>query len=512
MSRSRSSRPRVFLPILILAVLLVLGLVAAQLLLRPSGDPGSALETILLESQRRQAAALRGDDLLGADAADCFSLRAEGEIVQHFRSAEASVRVTRLNVEALTRDLAPEMQPLAEAVVAAARLRSDVYAEDGSFLPSVIQAAYEGAVRARLSRRADYLESFALPLTLHYSDGAWRLSDPAALDGLLPPLPASPGFSEAAAALTPVPFHYTLPDWTSPGPVPDADRFGYLEDPASLAAILAQPEAQRLINGQTLDFDPEKVLPGRGVHYYLDETILAVVWQQDEHGAVGTFAEVFLADASQLRRKLAADEFGSYDYAYPSELAAQANAVVACSGDFYNSGRPTYGLCVYDGQLLRSSLTDGQTCFFTDEGDMLFAYENAFSSEEEAQRFLDDNRVMFSLAFGPVMIENGRDVTPYTYAIGEVLDTYARCAIGQLGKLHYLAMTINCESPDHYVYVTLRQAADSMIAHGCVNAYTLDGGQTGSILIGGELINPVQFGYERLMSDIFYFATAIPDR
>ena len=36
MSRSRSSRPRVFLPILILAVLLVLGLVAAAIALRVS--------------------------------------------------------------------------------------------------------------------------------------------------------------------------------------------------------------------------------------------------------------------------------------------------------------------------------------------------------------------------------------------------------------------------------------------------------------------------------------------
>ena len=50
-----------------------------------------------------------------------------------------------------------------------------------------------------------------------------------------------------------------------------------------------------------------------------------------------------------------------------------------------------------------------------------------------------------------------------------------------------------------------------MIAHGCYNAYTLDGGQTGSIIIGNGLINPVQFGVERRMSDIFYFATAIPE-
>ena len=44
--------------------------------------------------------------------------------------------------------------------------------------------------------------------------------------------------------------------------------------------------------------------------------------------------------------------------------------------------------------------------------------------------------------------------------------------------------------------------------HSPVNCH---GGQTGSILIGGKLINPVQFGTEREMSDIFYFATALPD-
>ena len=511
MSRSRPRRARALLPVLILVLLLALGLVAARILLRPATDPGSAFTSLLSQARQRQAAALRGDSLLVPDAADCFSLQAEGETVQHFRSAEATVRVTRLNVEALTADLAPEMQAFAEAAVASARLRAEVYAEDGSYLPSVVRAAYEGAVCERLAHREEYLESFTMPLSLKYSGGAWQLADPAALDGLLPPLPDAPGYAQAAAALTPVPFHYTLADWTSPGPVPDTARFGFLEDPEELFEVLESDEAKRLIGGQALDFAPANVLPGRGVHYYLDETILAIVWQQDEHGAVGTFAEVFLADASQLRRELSGD-FGSFDYATPTELSARANAVVACSGDFYNSGRPTYGLCVYNGQLLRSCLTDGQTCFFTDEGDMLFAYEHAFASEEEAQRFLDERRVMFSLAFGPVMVDNGRDVTPYSYALGEVLDTYARCAIGQLGKLHYLAMTINCESPDHYVYVTLRQAADSMIAHGCVNAYTLDGGQTGSILIGGKLINPVQFGVERPMSDIFYFATAIPDR
>ena len=508
MTKPNAARPRALL--LLLPVLILLGVIAA-FLLRPRTEPGPALASILAASEKQQVDALGGSSLLRAPAADCFSLAPEGEIVRRFRSASAAVRVTRLNVEALTADLAPEMQSFAEATVGSARLRSDVYAEDGSFLPSVTADAYEKALLARLSNLSDYCESFTLPVSMTYSGGSWQLSDPAALDGLLPALSDAPGYAEAAAALVPVEYHYALPDWTSPGPMPDRSRYGWLEDPTQLLPLLETPEAKRLIGGQALDFKPENVLPGRGVHYYLDETILAIVWQQDEHGAVGTFSEVFLADASQLRRKLADDTFGTEVRYYPSELAAQANAVVAVSGDFYNSGRSTYGLCVYDGKLMRSCLYAGDTCLITDTGDMLFSYENAFSSEAEAQRFLDENHVMFSLAFGPVMIDHGEDVTPYSYPLGEVLDTYARCAVGQLGKLHYLAMTINCESPDHYVYVTLRQAADSMLAHNCYNAYTLDGGQTGSILIGGKLINPVQFGYERQMSDIIYFATAIPD-
>lgn len=510
MSKSRSHLKRALC--WLTAVLLLLAAAAAAFfLLTPRTAPGPALDAMLAASRQRQIEALAPGSALSAPAAECFELRRAGEPEQHFRRASALLTVTRLDVDALTADLAPEMQTHVQETVTAAKRRSDVYAEDGSYLPAVVTDAYEKALSARLTDLSGYLETFTLPLSLSYADGSWKLTDPSALDGLLPSLPSSPGCAEAAAQLVPVAFHYKLPDRTSPGPVPDSSRFGWFEDPAELLTLLESEEAVRLINGQNLDFDPANVLPGRGVHYYLDETILAIVWQQDEHGAVGTFAEVFLADASQLRRKLAGDTFGSEARFYPSELAAQANAVVAVSGDFYNSGRPTYGLCVYDGQLMRSCLTAGDTCLFTDEGDMVFAYENSFSSEAEAQDFLDSRRVMFSLAFGPVMIDHGEDVTPYSYPLGEVLDTYARCAIGQLGKLHYLAMTINCESPDHYVYVTLRQAADSMLAHNCYNAYTLDGGQTGSILIGGKLINPVQFGYEREMSDIFYFSTAIPD-
>ena len=42
-------------------------------------------------------------------------------------------------------------------------------------------------------------------------------------------------------------------------------------------------------------------------------------------------------------------------------------------------------------------------------------------------------------------------------------------------------------------------------------AYTLDGGQTATITINDQLVNQVSYGSQRRISDIIYFATALPD-
>ena len=50
-----------------------------------------------------------------------------------------------------------------------------------------------------------------------------------------------------------------------------------------------------------------------------------------------------------------------------------------------------------------------------------------------------------------------------------------------------------------------------MIKRGCIKAYTLDGGQIATTAFNGELINPVQFGAQKDISDVIYFATAVPN-
>ena len=504
MAVRKKKRVSVF-AILLLLVLILVALALA--IFRPKGDPARALRSALDAARPARNTALTGIDAEIADAYDrCLRVEIDGPITQSFRGASGFVKRTELDVARLTAGLSEELQAALAEKVASARRGSDLYTADGAVLPELYDELYNEALRARLARAEDCCRTERLPVTLQYEKGWWK----ADVSALMQPsaIPSRPGYAEAAAALTVIPVHYSLGPH-EPSPLPDPACFGQSEDPQEVMQMLATPTAQRLIGGQKLDFDPDRDMLGRPIRWYLDETLLAVVWQQDEHGAIGTFAEVFIADESQLRRKLADDEFGSYQLYTASEMAAQTNAVVAGSGDYYNNGRGDVGLFVYDGQLMRCGLHSGQSCLFDGNGDMLFTYEDSFPDEESARRFIDENHVRFSLNWGPVLIDHGEDVTPYDYLFGEVRDGYARCAIGQLGTRHYLMMTLNSETPDHGAYMTLRQAADAMIAHHCYNAYTLDGGQTASILMGDRLINPVQFGYERDVTDIYYFATAL---
>ena len=507
-------KKRRFSVLWLLLLVILAGAALALALLRPKGDAAQSLQTALdgyIETSIANEAAESQPDTLDtairAASRRCLRYSVVTPFEQKLRSASGIVARTSLDAEKLTEGLSADMQTLLAERAAVTTRASDLYTENGDVLPELYDELYGKAITARLARAEEYCRVDQIPVSLSFTGGEWK---PDNLASLFTGFPTRPGYEENRRELKAEPIHYTLPR-TGPGPAPNPACYGETSDPAEIAALLETPTAKRLIGGQKTDFDPRRDMLGRTIYYYLDETILTLVWQQDEHGAIGTFAEVFIADASQLRRKLADDTFGSYQYYYPSEFAAQTNAVLACSGDFYNSGRSDYGLYVYDGELMRFNLSAGQSCLFSGEGDMLFVYENQFADEEEARRFIRDNDVQFSLTFGPVIADGGQDVTPHDWYFGEVTEGYARCAVGQLGKRHYLMMTINVEYPDHDVYVTLRQAADSMLAHGCVNAYTLDGGQTGSILIGGRLINPVQFGTERQMSDIFYFATALPE-
>jgi DNA-binding transcriptional MerR regulator len=280
-----------------------------------------------------------------------------------------------------------------------------------------------------------------------------------------------------------------------------------------IATLLADEHPEQIISllldGQELAWNPDlNFYDQEPIRYYYDETILALTWKEIINGNMVTFGEVKFAHPSQLRRAVTGNR---YDYGideYPTKLAQNVNAVLASAGDFY--GFRDLGITVYQRKLYRHNPASVDTAYFTADGNMIFSKRGELMNRAEAEQFIKDNDVLFAVAFGPVMVENGVPVHTEQYAIGEVNDRYSRAAIAQKDELHYMVMTVNFEGPCQKT-CTLAQAVEYIAAKNVQQAYTLDGGQTASVVLGGRLVNRPDWGEERTMSDIIYFASAIPE-
>lgn len=314
------------------------------------------------------------------------------------------------------------------------------------------------------------------------------------------------GISNALDGVLAIEKVYWLNDSDQIAPKPDQSKFGVAEDPAQLQWLL--DEAAELLEGQTTLFSTEtKILPGSKIHYYLDDTIFCISWQQGIGTAVFTFSEVKIAHASQFRRFLADGEYGSDKQYYGTDMANSVNAVTSANGDFYKNR--TYGTVVYNGEVYRASSTV-DVCCIDDQGEMLLVYRGQIEGQENWEKFVEENHVRFSLAFGPIMVDNYKNVAPKIYPLGEADRAYSRAGLGKLGQLHYVLVAANY-GHGYSEMMTIREFAERMVSFGCEKAYALDGGQTGIVAMNGELMNRPDYGVQRTVSDIIYFATAIPE-
>ena len=300
---------------------------------------------------------------------------------------------------------------------------------------------------------------------------------------------------------------YWLSDEDIIAPRPNPACYGTTKDPSSLQWLLEEAEKKLGVTDTIFSMDIE-LYSDSVVTYYLDDTIFCITWKQVIDRAVYSFSEVKIAHASQFRRFLADGTYGSEKQYYTTEMAETVNAVTASSGDFYKF-RPL-GVIVYNGTVQRAT-SDTDTCYIDENGNMLFTRIGEITSKEQAQQFVDDNNIRFSLSFGPVLVMDGENVAPEVYKLGEGYKKYSRAALAQVGELHYLMMTVNLGVAEGYRNtLTLSELAAFMDSLDVIHAYALDGGQTAALVTNNTLINRPDYGTQRKISDIIYFATAIP--
>jgi len=298
---------------------------------------------------------------------------------------------------------------------------------------------------------------------------------------------------------------YMLRDDDLIAPKPNQQNFGSVDSAAAFFEIVGSD----MLFGEELLFSKNtSIKKNSAVEYYYDESICAITWKQPVGGSVYTFSEVLVAHPSQFRRFLADGKYNSSILYTTSDMSKYVNAVVAASGDYYKYR--TIGVVVNNGQVHRDKGELLDTCYVDENGDLLFTYAGEITSSDEAEKFVQEHNVRFSLSFGPVMLVDGEYRVPAVYNSGEINTEYARAALCQLGKLHYVVVTANSESP-YFGAPTVSDFAQNLLSMGIPTAYALDGGQTATIVMNNRVINSVSYGSEREISDIIYFATAIPE-
>lgn len=300
--------------------------------------------------------------------------------------------------------------------------------------------------------------------------------------------------------------NYKISDTALAAPVPDPARFGEATSIEELQWLLE--EAEDILEGEKLYFSTNKELrPGSVIRYYLDETILAITWKEMIDGVIFTFSEVKVRHPSQFRRHLSGGEFGSGQLYKTTEMSKSVNAVVACSADYYAYRHK--GVVITNGTVHKANKGVGDLCFVDYDGNLILERGLELSDIETAQAYADEHNINFSLSFGPILVKDGQNVCPRGYLLGEVHTEFPRAAIMQMGNLHYMFGASNIEMK-YYKSLTMVDFAKSIATTGCQQAYALDGGQTATVVMNNILCNNVNYGSERLISDMIFFATAKP--
>lgn len=314
--------------------------------------------------------------------------------------------------------------------------------------------------------------------------------------------------TQAENAALSVPKKFWLSEDATVGLVPNPENYGTTDDPSTLQWLL--DAAQPLLQGdETLFSTDVTLMPGSVATYYLDESIFAITWKQVFNNCVYTISEIQVSHPSQFRRHLEGGIIDKIKLSTPTLMSRSVNAVVGSAADHYLGRRA--GIIVYDGEVKRINLPEHiDVCYIDRDGNMVFSYAGDLMDKESAQKFVDENNISFSLAFGPIIVDNGVRREISHYVLGEVNDEYARAALGQKGNLHYLVITANNEGP-YWKHLTIHEFSEQVEKFGCDKVYTLDGGNTGSIVMNGKLINRTTFGHERWQGDLLYFCTAIPN-
>ena len=211
-------------------------------------------------------------------------------------------------------------------------------------------------------------------------------------------------------------------------------------------------------------------------------------------------ADVQLKDTTAFKSAVAENTLGRNITAKTSEIASDANAILAINGDFY--GFRDSGYVMRNGYLYRSESAgdDCEDLVVYSDGKMEIIKEGDISAEE-----LEKKGAVQIYSFGPGLIKDGEIAISEDTEVDQSMRSNPRTAIGYYSDTHY-CFVVSDGRTDESEGLSLYQLAELMKDLGVSSAYNLDGGGSSTMYFNGEVINnPTTNGNkisERKVSDI----------
>lgn len=253
--------------------------------------------------------------------------------------------------------------------------------------------------------------------------------------------------------------------------------------------------------------NPEGYLPDAAG--YLDSTISVRVEYTRAYDTTIQLTWVQIADASQLRAKLA-NPYPSKKWVRPDVIAKRVSAVLAINDDWFMNRN--VGYIVRNGEVLRNKPNEGYDVLIIDsQGDLNIITE---PTEEKIDAF--EGEVVHALSFGPGLVVDGVKMEDFTSNRGDVLHEIAakkvaqRIALCQVDHLSYLIVATEGPENKGSVGLTIAQFAQLCSDLGVQQAFNLDGGSSSSVVLNGKKINSLSTGKIRSIGGMLYFVTADP--
>lgn len=235
---------------------------------------------------------------------------------------------------------------------------------------------------------------------------------------------------------------------------------------------------------------------------YQDENISITINEYNQYDTAIYVADVEVSSPEYLKTALAQNAYGRNITEKTSQMAADAEAILAINGDYY--GTQQTGYVLRNGILYRDIASDNQEDLVIYEDG---SFEIINETDVTAQELLSNGAVQI-LSFGPALVIDGEISVTEDEEVGKAKASNSRTAIGIIDENHYV-FVVSDGRTDQSEGLSLYELAQFMEQLGVETAYNLDGGGSSTMYFNSEIINnPTSGGSikERSVSDIVYIA------